>query len=290
MNRKEFIQTTALAAAAAAFPAFTLSPARKFGLQLYSLRDVINQDVPGTVARLGKWGYQELEAYGYNDGKLFGMTPKAFSQLAKDNGMRVVSGHYLYGKAEFMKPMKGTIVNGWEKAVADAKEAGQTYMVVAWLHESERTSMDSYRAIADDLNRAGEVCRKYGIRLGYHNHDFEFEALEGLTPYDMLLKRCDPKLIAFEMDLFWVVYAGHNPITYFANHPGRFEQWHIKDMDKADRKRNADVGTGAIDFAKLFAESKKAGLQHFYIEQETYPVDPLTSVKNSIENLRKTLG
>ncbi len=290
MKRREFIQNTAAAAVAlSVLPSFAPSAKRKIGLQLYSLRDVINQDVKGIIEQVGKWGYQELETYGYNDGKVFGMKPKDFSQLVKDNGMRVVSGHHLFGKADAMKAMNGTILNGWERAVTDAKEAGQDYMVLAWLHDSERQTLDDYRFVCENLNKAGEVCKKNGIRLAYHNHEFEFQPINGITPYDLMLKQCEPSYVAFELDLYWVVYANQNPFTYFANHPGRFEQWHVKDMDKTDRKRNADVGTGMLDFAKLFAQSKQAGLKHFYIEQESYPVDSRSSIKNSIINLKKII-
>ncbi|MCU0419929.1 MAG: sugar phosphate isomerase/epimerase [Cyclobacteriaceae bacterium] len=291
MKRREFIRNTALAATAVTlFPSLAPQAKRNIGLQLYSLRDVINQDVKGIVQQVAAWGYRELETYGYNDGNVFGMAPNAFSRLAKDHGMNVVSGHYLFGKAPSMKDMKGTILSGWERAVADAKEAGQKYMVVAWLDESERKTLDDYRFVCEHLNRAGEVCKKNGIRLAYHNHAFEFEVLEGATPYDLMLKECQPNLVAFEMDLYWVVAANQNPFTYFINHPGRFEQWHVKDMDKADRTRNADVGTGQLDFGKLFAQAKQAGMKHFYIEQETYPIDSKTSVKNSIANLKKIIA
>lgn len=289
MNRREFLGAgLAGLTIASAMPALALPPRHKIGLQLYSLRDVIREDVKGMIETLGRWGYQELEAYGYNDGKLFGMSSKDFAKLVRDNGMQLVSGHYPLGKAN--ANVIGSVLNGWEKAVADAKEAGQKYMVVPYLDKSERENLDAYKWVCEQLNKAGEVTKKYGIRLQYHNHEFEFDVMEDKVPYQVMLRELDPKLVGMEMDLYWVVYAGHNPFQYFQQHPGRFEQWHVKDMDKVDRKRNADVGTGQIDFAKLFAAAKASGMKHFYIEQETYPVDSKTSVKNSIDNLKKILG
>ncbi|MFN5169467.1 MAG: sugar phosphate isomerase/epimerase family protein [Cyclobacteriaceae bacterium] len=289
MKRREFLNISATSFAVAGFwPASAMKPRRKIGLQLYSLRDVIREDVPGLMKTLGSWGYQELEAYSYADGKLFGMTAKEFAKLAEDNGMRITSAHYGYGTAG--GGTKGTVLNGWEQAVADAKACGQKYMVVPYLDKSVRDTLDGYKRVCEELNKAGEVCRKYGVRLQYHNHEFEFDVLEDKVPYQVMLRELDPDLVGFEMDLYWVVYAGHNPFLYFQQYPGRFEQWHVKDMDKVDRKRNADIGTGQIDFVKLFGAARQAGLKHFYIEQETYPVDSKTSVKNSIDNLRKLIG
>jgi sugar phosphate isomerase/epimerase len=281
MERRKFLKQGALALAGAGIVSQGWAAPKKgkaIGLQLYTLRDVINKDVKGHLKQLAVWGYKELETYGYSKGVLFGMPSKEFAAYVKSLGMKIVSGHY------GMDVVRGN----WEQAVADAKEAGQEYVVCPWIVEAERT-MDGYKKICDELNKAGEIAKKAGVKMGYHNHAFEFSKIGDVIPYDMMLKELDPKLVSMEMDIFWVVNAGYDPIQYFNNYPGRFEQWHVKDMDKADKGRNADVGTGAIDFKPLFAQAKKAGLKHFYIEQETYPADSVTSTKNSIDNLKKIL-
>jgi sugar phosphate isomerase/epimerase len=200
-----------------------------------------------------------------------------FNKYVKGLGMKVVSGHYGLDK------IKG---DTWQKAVDDAKKNGQDYMVVPYIAEGERKSIDDYKKICADLNAAGEVCNKNGIRFGYHNHAFEFDTLDGQIPFDVMLKELDPKKVGIEMDIFWVVNAGKDPVKYFTDYPGRFEQWHVKDMDKKDKNKNADVGTGAIDYKSIFAKAKLSGMKHWYVEQESYPGDPMDSVAASAKFLK----
>ena len=289
MKRREFIQTSAGAAALMALPSFTIPPKRKIGLQLYSLRYIINYDPKGIMKRVASYGYQELETYGYQDGKLFGMKSKEFATVVREHGMKITSGHYKLGKSESLKSWKGTLLNDWERAVADAKEIGQEYMVLAYLEKDERTSLDDYKFVIEKLNRAAEVCKKYGIQLSYHNHEFEFESFEGQVAYDLMLKELDPKLVTMELDLYWVTVANLNPLDYFEKYPGRFDQWHVKDMDKVNSRLQVDVGTGRIDFEAIFAKASQSGMKHFYIEQEHYPIAPLESIEKSILNLKAIL-
>jgi sugar phosphate isomerase/epimerase len=204
----------------------------------------------------------------------------------KGLGMKVTSGHHLLGKSENTKMMKGTVMNEWERAVNDAKESGQDFMVVAFLMPDERKD---YKGVCEALNKAGELCKKYGVRLNYHNHEFEFEQFEGQVAYHVMLKELDPKLVGMEMDLYWMHVANQSPVEYFEKYPGRFEQWHVKDMDKTNPKQQVDVGTGRIDFKSIFAKAKQSGLKHFYIEQEAYPVSSIDSVEKCIGNLRRMI-
>lgn len=287
MKRREFIQTSAMTAAAAAlFPSFSLEEKKHIGLQLYTLRDVLKTDVRGIIKQVSDFGYEKIEVFGYNDGMLFGMKSKDFSDLVKSMGMKITSGHYGTGRTR--PEAKGTLVNDWERAVSDAKEAGQEFMIIAYLQKEERT-LDDYKKVCEMMNKAGEMCKKYGVKLGYHNHDFEFVKTDEVIPFDLMLQSLDPTLISIEMDLYWILYAGQDPLQYFAKYPGRFEQWHIKDMDKTDRKRNALVGTGSVDFKSIFAKSSQAGLRNFYIEHDTFPANTtsLESVKQDILNLSK---
>jgi sugar phosphate isomerase/epimerase len=283
MKRREFVQKSALSAAALfALPSVLEAGKSKaaIGLQLYTLRDSIPGDPKGVLKKVAGFGYKELETYAYNDGKIFGMPFGDFGKYVKDLGMKVVSGHY------GLDLVKG---DKWEKAVADAKSIGQKYMILPYLMEGDRKTIDDYKKVCEIMNKAGEVCRKNGIRFGYHNHAFEFEQLEGQTPYDVLLKETDQKVVGMELDLYWVVRAGRDPLKMFEQNPGRFEQWHVKDMDKTDKDRNADIGTGAIDFKAIFAKAKQSGMKHFYIEQESYPGAPIDSVEASIKNLKAIL-
>ncbi|MEI9921739.1 MAG: sugar phosphate isomerase/epimerase [Bacteroidota bacterium] len=280
MKRRTFLSTTAMAVAGAAVVGCgkpTESAKKAYGLQLYTLRDVIKDTtkVKDTVKQLVDWGYNEFEAYGYSNGQMFGMPYKEFTDYVRTLGARVTSAHYDID----------VIRTQWDQAVADAKEAGQEYMVLPWIDEANRTP-DGFKQIIEDVNKAAEVTKKAGIRMGYHNHDFEFKMIGDKTGFDTLLEGFDKDLVSWELDLYWVVRAGQDPEQIFMKYPGRFEQWHIKDMDKADPTKNADVGTGSIDFKKLLMHAHHAGLKHWYVEQETYPVDPMTSTKNSIDYLK----
>lgn len=283
MRRREFIQNSAFAAAGLlALPTFLQAAKAKsgVGLQLYTLRDTITKDPKGVLQKVAGFGYKELETFAYNDGQIFGMPFAEFGTFVKGLGMKVTSGHY------GLDMIKG---DKWEKAVTDAKSIGQEYVVCPYLNEPERKSIDDYKRICASLNKGGEVAVKNGMKFGYHNHAFEFDTLDGQIPYDVMLAELDPKYVSLEMDIFWVVNAGRDPLQYFQKYPGRFHQWHVKDMDKADKNRNADIGTGTIDWKAIFAKAKQSGMKHFYIEQETYPGEPIDSVGASIKYLKTIL-
>lgn len=282
MRRREFIKSSAVAAAGVlALPTFLQAKKEaNIGLQLYTLRDTIPKDPKGVLQKVASFGYKELETYSYRDGKIFGLPFSEFGSFVKDLGMKVVSGHYGLDMAKS---------DAWEKAVTDAKSIGQQYLVVPFLQESERKSIDNYKRICESLNKAGEIAKKNKMKFGYHNHAFEFDTVDGQIPFDVMLKELDPKLVHMEMDIYWVVNAGKDPIKYFETYPGRFEQWHVKDMDKTDKQRNADVGTGTIDWKAIFAKAKQSGMKHFYIEQESYPGAPIDSTEASIKYLKSIL-
>ncbi len=255
------------------------------GLQLYTLRDQIVKDVPGTLKRVAELGYNEVETFGYN-GKYFGLDAQAYKALLDQFGLKPVSGHYMYGAN--MK-MPGSLRNGWEKAVDDAAAIGQQYMVLAFLMPDERRSLDDYKQVAADLNKAGRICQKAGIQLCYHNHDFEFQSVNGTLPFSILTERTDPALVKLELDLYWTVKAGQDPITLFNQHAGRIALWHVKDMDKTEKKNFTEVGNGVIDFASIFKQAELSGMKHFFVEQDQCPGDPFVSIKQSIGHIKKNL-
>ena len=283
MKRRTFLQNSVLAVAGSLTLPSILANAKgntSIGLQLYTLRDVIMKDVKGTLRAVASMGYTHVETYGYKDGVLFGMPAAEFAKYLKSLGVKVTSGHYGIDMATG---------SGWEKACADAKEMGQEYIVVPWMDKKFYSSLDVLKGTCNSINKAAEVAKKYNLRMGYHNHAFEFSEVEGKSVYDAMLENLDPKLVAMEMDLYWVVNAGKDPLKYFEKYPGRFELWHVKDMDKAKRDNNADVGTGSIDFKALFANAKQSGMKHFFMEQETYPSSPMESTKKSIDYLKTIL-
>lgn len=290
MKRREFIATSALATAGTfLLPSCMRNEGsiREVGIQLYTVKDIINADVSATLKSLSDIGFTELELWSYAEGKIFGMAYADFAKEAKNLGMDIISGHYDTG---FSNPQqKGTLMNDWERAVEDAKKAGQPYLVIGGLSDSERDSLDNVKRTCELLNNSGEVCEAMGARLGYHNHSVEFTRIDDQLIYDVMLQELDPKLVTMELDLFWIINGGYDPLEYFKNYPGRFELCHVKDMDKTDRNKNADVGSGSIDFKALFKEAETAGLKHFFLEQENFNVSPLESAGNGFKHLERLM-
>ena len=251
---------------------------KKVGVQLYTIRDFISKDPEGSLKQISDLGFGEVENFGYN-GRFFGMDANAYKGLLGDLGMTAPSGHYMYSN----------ILKGWEKAVEDAKAIGQDYMVLAYLLPPERKSIDDYKKIAENLNKAGEVCKKAGIQLCYHNHEFEFEAMSGQLPFDILTNETDAGLVKIELDLYWATVAGQDPVGLFKKHKGRIALWHVKDMDKTPKKNFTEVGNGVIDFATIFKNAKTSGMKHFFVEQDVCPGSPFDSIKQSIGYIKSNL-
>lgn len=295
MKRRQFIQTAAAASAAAFLPSFAFANAyanKKIGLQVYTLRDVIFKDVPGTLKMVSELGFQELELFSYGGGQVLGKPVADVAKIVGDLGMKMPSGHYGTGivPPQNGQARPGSLVNGWEQAVEDAKTLGHENMVIAYLQQGERKTLDDYKKLCELMNKKAEICKSAGIRLGYHNHDFEFVLIDGQVPYELMLKELDPKLVGMELDLYWATFANHEPLKLFEAHPGRFEQWHVKDMRESDRKLNADVGTGTINFKAIFEKAELSGMKHFYIEHDTFPASSVESVKVDVKNMKGLLG
>lgn len=282
LNRRELLKQMALVTAGSFFMNDTLAlhdaKNKKIGVQLYTLRDAISKDAKGSLKRVAELGFGEVENFGYN-GKFFGMDAITYKSLLGDLGMTAPSGHYMYGN----------ILNGWEKAVEDAKAIGHDYMVLAYLTPPERKSLDDYKKIAENLNKAGEVCKKAGIQLCYHNHEFEFEAMNGQLPFDILTGETDAGLVKIELDLYWAMVAGQDPVALFKKHKGRIALWHVKDMDKTPKKNFTEVGNGVIDFTTIFKNAKTSGMKHFFVEQDVCPGSPFDSISQSIGYIKSNL-
>ncbi len=289
-TRRSFLKTSALLSAGMLVAPKLFAYNKKYvGLQLYTVRDAMAKDVAGTLARVAQIGYNSVEA-GYADGKFYGLEGKAFAALLKQNGLIMPSCHYRLGEEKENGALpKGTILNGWDKAVDDAAAVGLKYMVCAWLSPAERGGLDHYKMLADDFNKAAETCKKAGIQFCYHNHDFEFIQENGKYPYEILLENTDKNLVKMEIDLYWLTKAKQDPIALIEKHPGRFPLWHVKDMDKTDKQMFTEVGNGIIDFKKIFGHAKESGLKYFFVEQDVCPGDPFNSITQSINYIKKDL-
>ena len=289
LSRRSFILNSSMAAAAALLvPSFACvaSDKKSVGLQLYSLRDELPKDVKGTIAKVAKAGFKEVETYGFSiKDQFWGLTPAEFKKLLDDNGLTAPSGHYGLGSY-----LTDGNTEELKAAIAAAKVLGSEYVTIPWLDESIRKSADDYKKIAAKINEAGKLAKEAGIRLAYHNHNFEFDKQGDTTGYEILLKGTDKNLVDFELDLYWVVRSGNDPIKLFKENPGRFTMWHVKDMDKANPALNAEVGTGSINFKPIFADAKLSGMKHFFIEHETnYKPNPMESVAASCAYIKKEI-
>ncbi|MFN8356853.1 MAG: sugar phosphate isomerase/epimerase [Spirosomataceae bacterium] len=284
-TRRHFLKTIGASAAIASLNnGVTAAPVlKKIGLQLYTVRDDIGKDLEGTLRKVAGIGYKEVELAGYGNGAFYGKSTKDFKALLSDLGLSSPSGHYTTGNHD--KNLKGTLLNGWEKAVEDAAELGHQYMVCAYLFPNERKKLDDYKRFVDLFSKSAEVCKKSGIQFCYHNHDFEFQQLEGQLPIDIILGNTDKNLVKMELDLYWVTRAGHDPVEFMKKHAGRFPLWHIKDMENTPEKAFAEVGRGTIDFKRIFAVAQAAGAKHFMVEQDVCKRPPLESIEISYKYL-----
>jgi sugar phosphate isomerase/epimerase len=295
-SRRTFLTQSAMAAAAmVALPklAGALGSADRkgkgmCGLQLYSLRDQLPKDPQGWIAKVAQAGYQNVETFGMTaDSKFFGLDLKAFKALLAQNNLVTTSGHY--GMDEFLG--KGTD-GDLGKAIDSVHALGQKYLTVPWLDPKFRTTEDDWKSVAAKFNKLAGRLKMEGIPMAYHNHNFEFVPVNGTTRgLDILLNHTDPSLVHFEMDLYWVVRGGGDPIALFHEHPGRFVMWHIKDMDKTTSTLNTEVGNGSIDFVKIFQYHTLAGEQQTFMEQENYApgMDPYTSIAQSAAYIKSKL-
>ena len=283
MKRRHFIQNLSFGAAGLYMSPLLADQFKKKSLnvQLYTVRDAVSKNLEGTLERLAGLGYKNIELYGYN-GTFFGKTASEFKTILGNTGIKVLSSHHTTGIA--MKG-KGTLSEGWDKAVEDIHAIGAEYMVCAFLFPNERTP-EIYKSLPAMFEKAATATKTAGIQFAYHNHDFEFEKLDDTLVYDFLLKNTSPDLVKMEMDLYWISKAGYDPVQYFEKYPGRFHMWHVKDME-AETKAITEVGNGTIDFDRIFAARKKAGLKHWFVEQDTSKRDKFESLKISRDYLAK---
>lgn len=255
-TRRQFLKGGLLVTGAACLPMGCMSgatsPKPAVGLQLYTLRDMMAKSVPDTLKLVADTGYSEVEFAGYYE-----HSAKDIKAMLDKYGLQAPSCHV---------PLD-MINASIDQVIDNALEIGHKYIVMPYLTQEQRgTSIKTYYDLVEQLSTAGEACKKAGITFAYHNHDFEFQVTDGEVPYDVLLNNIDPDVMAMELDLYWTVKAGKDPLDYFAAHPGRFKLFHVKDL--AENGEFADVGKGTIDFARIFAKNAESGVEHFFVERD----------------------
>ena len=249
------------------------------GLQLWSVRERMEQDVPGTLAWVRQQGFTEVELAGTQ-----GMTPQAFRQELDRAGLRATAMHVGYER------MRDSL----DAALAEAETLGARNIGVAWIPHEGSYTPEMARATAADFNRWGQAARERGLRFFYHTHGYEFEpAADGTVPFDVLVQETDPENVTFEMDVFWVAHPGQDPAALLRKHPDRWKLMHIKDMKQgtvgdfsggASPEANVPVGTGQIDYRAVLAAADEVGVEQYYIEDES--TDPTANIPRSIEYLK----
>ena len=287
-SRRNFIKNSSLATVAVlTLPSLAFSMNKKeIGLQLYTLRDELSKNVKVVLEKVASAGFTTIETYGFSiKDQFWGLSAIELKKILDENNLKAISGHY--GIGSFLADGNTTEL---EAAINASKILKSEYLTIPWVDPPFRSNIDDYKKIAARLNEAGRMCQKADIKLAYHNHDFEFENYNGITGYDILLKETDQDLVCFEMDLYWVVRSGKDPLQLFRENPGRFKMWHVKDMDKLKPVLNTEVGSGSIDFKPIFKEAKLAGMKYFFVEQENnFAVNSFESIKTSCDFISKNL-
>jgi sugar phosphate isomerase/epimerase len=259
------------------------------GLQLYTIRDAMTADVSGSLKRVADMGYKYLELASYADGKFYGIEPAEFKKMVSDLGMEIISSHT---KVE----AEGITLENAKKMAEDHVKLGVKYCVQPWIVEEARTTVASYQKMAADWNKVGAIMKESGLQFGYHNHNFEFNTVEGKVPYyDIFLAELDKDLVTMEIDLFWVIKAGQDPVEMFKKYPGRFQLFHMKDMFTRESPFYttvgvadfAPVGAGVVNFKEILAAGDIAGMKYMFVEEDNSRDDkPFDDIQTSITNLR----
>ncbi len=306
-NRREFLKnSTSVIAGTLVIPSLFHTPILPYshtcsapsypppGIQLFTFFDVIDKDVDGTMKRIAEIGYVEIESAFSKKGGYYGLKPKQFADLLKGFGLKWKSHHVLGapfklppgmkmpldadGKPMVIPPMRN-LRDNMQALVDEAAEGGVEYLVCA---NTPINTLDDIKSSIGVLNRTDEACKKAGLRFVYHNHDAEFHEVEGKIPYNLMLTETTMKM---ELDLAWATKGGQDPVELFNRYPGRFPLWHVKDLDST-REIILPVGSGTIDFKRIFAASEIAGMNYYFVEHDM-PKDPWDSIQKSYVVLKE---
>ncbi len=265
MQRRTFLTKTGLAGLALGLSSFSkstlLQPAgNPFGIQLWTVKELMNQPKE-TLTYLASVGYKQIESCDLGKTIYWGMTPKEFKTLMDDLGMKMVSAH-----CDVSKDL--------DKKAEDAASIGMDYLVCPYI--GPRKTAKEFYEIAEKFNQMGEICAKHGIRFAYHNHDYSFMPVQDEIPIEIFIKNTNPKLVDFELDIYWAVYAGVDPVSFVAKNQPRIALSHIKDLWVHDsKKESCNLGAGTINYKKIIPELKQIGLKYTIVEQEAFTQNPI---------------
>jgi sugar phosphate isomerase/epimerase len=254
-----------------------------FGIQLYTLREDLPKDPKGVLKQLASFGYKQIESYeGDERGMFWGMKNTEFKSYMDDLGMKIISSHTDINK-------------DFERKAAEAGAIGMNYLICPYL--GPQKSLDDYKKAADKFNERGEICKKNGLKFAYHNHDYSFQQLDGQFPQDVMMAATDKDLVDYEMDMYWVVIAGQDPVQWMNKYPNRFRLAHVKDRSKTlpetEKFASTTIGLGNINYPAILSAGKKQGLQYLIVEQERYdgttPMEAAKANADYMKNLKLTV-
>jgi sugar phosphate isomerase/epimerase len=282
-NRRDFLKSTSLAGAGLLLSSVSnqlfAEPFKSsgIGLQLYSLKDDLPKDPKGVLKKVASFGYNQIESFEGNQGMFWGMSAKEFKSLMDDLHMTIISSHCDINK-------------DFERKAEEAASIGMKYLICPYL--GPQKSIDDFKKAAEHFNDRGAICKKHGLRFAYHNHDYSFVPVDGVLPQDVLMQNTDKDLVDFEMDIYWVVTAGEDPIKWFEKYPGRFKLGHVKDRKKnvplTEKDASVILGQGSIDFASILPKGRKQGLLYTFVEQENFDnTTPLEAAKANAAYLKQ---
>ncbi len=289
-SRRSFLKTsTCLAAGVALSGKPLLSSCNSvihepmpFGLQLYTLRDVIADNPSDVIRQVAGFGYKQIESYEGPMGMYWGMGNTAFKVFMDDLGLTMISSH-------------ANVFSDFERKADEAAEIGVRYLVCPSIQGrvGRRDNLDAYREMADTFNEIGRIAKKAGIKFAYHNHAYSFHETDGEIPQKVLMDSTDPELVEYQMDIYWVVAAGHDPEEWIRTYPNRFTSSHVKDGifgndgNDGDDMESTILGTGTIDFPRILKLAKENGMKYFIVEQEAYTgTTPMDAVKENASYMK----
>ncbi len=278
-TRRKLLRSTFLGVPALALRGVSFAENEQpLGVQLYTVRDLAEHDLPGVLEQIRAIGYREVETY-WN---VYSHPPRQLRQMIEDHGLSVPSGHFNY--------------DGFAGKLEYAKELGVRSMVCPMLPKEMWSSLDGFRRAADQFNQWGAAARKLGMNFAFHNHDYEFRQFGAKTGFDELMERTDPKLVSWEMDCYWVTQAGLDPAAMLKKYRGRVHLLHVKDrlpgfapsrkLDKS-AEHFTEVGSGTIDWKKVLTLAREQGIRHYFVEQDETSIPVMESLRISYRNLRR---
>lgn len=298
-SRRSFLKTSTLAVAGTTLfsnKIFAAAKAEKItGIQLYSVRDDMGKAPLDTLKQLAAIGYKNVEHANYHDRKFYGYSPVDFKKALGDVGLKMISGHTVLN-AHHWDDAKKDFTDEWKYTVDDAATVGQQYVVSPWLDDSLRKDYDGLLRWLDVFNKSGELCKKSGMKFGYHNHNFEISTVINNTKlYDIILMHTDPALVAQQMDIGNMYGVGGRALDFINKYPGRFELMHVKDEIKSSVKGEMEdgyestvLGKGVLGVKEIIdTAAKTGGTTQFIIEQESYQtITPLESAKEDFKVMK----